>query len=70
AALGSGLAGAWLIGFSPLLLFIAMFVFAAVVSGFRGGSGWSSGGRHGGFGRGSWGGGGGGFGGGGASGSW
>ena len=71
AALGSGVAGAFLLGFSPLLLFIAVFVFAAVASGFRGGGGWSSGGRGGGFGGGgSWGGGGGGFGGGGASGSW
>ena len=71
AALGSGALGALLIGFSPLLLFIALFVFAAVASGFRGGGGWSSGGRGGGFGGGgSWGGGGGGFGGGGASGSW
>lgn len=69
AALGSGLAGAWLLGFSPLLLFIAVFVFVAVASGFRRGGGWSSGGG-GGFGGGSWGGGGGGFGGGGASGSW
>jgi len=71
AALGSGVAGAFLLGFSPLLLFIAVFVFAAVASGFRGGGGWSSGGGGGGFGGGgSWGGGGGGFGGGGASGSW
>lgn len=71
AALGSGALGAFLIGFSPLLLFVALFVFAAVASGFRGGGGWSSGGRGGGFGGGgSWGGGGGGFGGGGASGSW
>jgi uncharacterized protein len=71
AALGSGVAGAFLLGFSPLLLFVAVFVFAAVASGFRNGGGWSSGGRGGGFGGGgSWGGGGGGFGGGGASGSW
>ena len=71
AALGSGAAGAFLLGLSPLLLFIAVFVFAAVASGFRNGGGWSSGGRGGGFGGGgSWGGGGGGFGGGGASGSW
>jgi uncharacterized protein len=71
AALGSGALGAFLLGFSPLLLFIVLFVFAAVASGFRGGGGWSSGGRGGGFGGGgSWGGGGGGFGGGGASGSW
>ncbi len=73
AALGSGAAGAFLLGFSPLLLFVAVFVFAAVASGFRTGGGWSSGGRGGGGGfggGGSWGGGGGGFGGGGASGSW
>lgn len=72
AAFGSGLAGAWMIGFSPLLLFIAVFVFVAVASGFRRGSGWSSGGGFGGggFGGGGFGGGGGGFGGGGASGSW
>jgi uncharacterized protein len=72
AALGSGVVGAFLLGFTPLLLFIAVFVFAGVASGFRGG-GWSSGGGGwggGGFGGGSWGGGGGGFGGGGASGSW
>jgi uncharacterized protein len=70
AALGSGAVGAMLLGFTPLLLFIAVFVFAGVASGFRGGGGWSSGGG-GGFGGGSsWGGGGGGFGGGGASGSW
>ncbi len=71
AALGSGVAGAFLLGLSPLLLFIAVFVFVAVASGFRNSGGWSSGGRGGGFGGGgSWGGGGGGFGGGGASGSW
>jgi uncharacterized protein len=71
AALGSGAAGAFLLGLSPLLLFIAVFVFIAVASGFRNSGGWSSGGRGGGFGGGgSWGGGGGGFGGGGASGSW
>jgi len=71
AALGSGVAGAFLLGLSPLLLFIAVFVFIAVASGFRNSGGWSSGGRGGGFGGGgSWGGGGGGFGGGGASGSW
>jgi uncharacterized protein len=70
AALGSGAVGAMLVGFTPLLLFIAVFVFAGVASGFRGGGGWSSGGG-GGFGGGSsWGGGGGGFGGGGSSGSW
>jgi len=71
AALGSGSLGALMLGFSPLLLFIALFVFAAVLSGFRGrGGGWSSGGGGFGGGGGSWGGGGGGFGGGGASGSW
>lgn len=74
AALGSGAIGAFLLGFSPLLLIIGGFVFAAVASGFRHGGGWTSGGgmgRGGGFGGGgSWGGGGGGFGGGGASGSW
>lgn len=74
AALGSGVAGALLLGFTPLLLFIVVFVFAGVASGFRHGGGWSSGGGGGwgggGFGGGSWGGGGGGFGGGGASGSW
>jgi uncharacterized protein len=69
AALGSGAVGAMLLGFTPVLLFIAVFVFAGVASGFRHGGGWSSGGG-GGFGGGSWGGGGGGFGGGGASGSW
>jgi uncharacterized protein len=72
AALGSGAVGAMLLGFTPMLLFIAMFVFAGGASGFRHGGGWSSGGGGGGFGGGggSWGGGGGGFGGGGASGSW
>ncbi|KVW94230.1 TPM domain-containing protein [Thiobacillus denitrificans] len=75
AALGSGAVGAMLLGFTPLLLFIAVFVFAGVAGGFRPGGGWSSGGgggfgRGGGLGGGSWGGGGGGFGGGGASGSW
>lgn len=72
AALGSVAAGTLLIGFNLLLLFIAIFVFGAVVAGFRRGSGgWSSGGGSwsGGSG-GSWGGGGGGFGGGGASGRW
>ena len=78
AALGSGAVGAMLLGFSPLLLFIAVFVFAGVAGGRHAG-GWTSGpggfggggfGRGGGFGGGSWGGGGGGFGGGGASGSW
>ena len=57
AALGSGAVGAMLMGLTPLLLFIVVFVFAGVASGFRHGGGWSSGG-------------GGGFGGGGASGSW
>jgi uncharacterized protein len=70
AALGSGAVGAMLLGFTPLLLFIAVFVFAGVASGFRHGGGWSSGGGGGFGGGGSWGGGGGGFGGGGASGSW
>jgi uncharacterized protein len=70
AALGSGAVGAMLLGFTPVLLFIAIFVFAGVASGFRGGGGWSSGGGGGFGGGGSWGGGGGGFGGGGASGSW
>jgi uncharacterized protein len=74
AALGSGVVGALLLGFTPVLLFIAVFVFAGVASGFRRGGGWTSGGGGwpggGGFGGGSWGGGGGGFGGGGASGSW
>lgn len=73
AALGSVVAGTLLIGFNLLLLFIAIFVFGAVVAGFRGrgSGGWSSGGGSwGGGGGGSWGGGGGGFGGGGASGRW
>lgn len=71
AALGSGAVGAMLLGFTPVLLFIAVFVFAGVASGFRHGGGWSSGGGGGlGGDGGSWGGGGGGFGGGGASGSW
>ncbi|MFO7543582.1 MAG: YgcG family protein [Thiobacillus sp.] len=70
AALGSGAVGAMLLGFTPLLLIIAVFVFAGVASGFRHGGGWSSGGGGGFGGGGSWGGGGGGFGGGGASGSW
>lgn len=75
AALGSGAVGALLIGLTPVLLFIAIFVFVGVAGGFRHGGGWTSGGGGwggGGFGRGggSWGGGGGGFGGGGASGSW
>jgi uncharacterized protein len=80
AALGSGAVGAMLLGLTPLLLFIAVFVFAAVAGGFRHGGGWTSGGGGGlgggGFGGGSWGGGGswsgggGRGGGGGASGSW
>ncbi len=73
AALGSGLVGALFLGLTPVVLLVAVFVFAGVASGFRSGGGWSSGGG-GGFGGGgsggSWGGGGGGFGGGGASGSW
>lgn len=71
AALGSGVVGVLLLGLTPVLLVIVIFVFAGVASGLRRGGGWSSGGRGGGgFGGGSWGGGGGGFGGGGASGSW
>lgn len=74
AALGSGAAGAMLLGLSPVLFIVVVFVFAGVAGGFRHGGGWSSGGGGwtggGGFGGGSWGGGGGGFGGGGASGSW
>jgi len=74
AALGSGAVGAMLLGLTPLLLFIAVFVFAGVAGGGRRGGGWTSGGggfgRGGGFGGGSWGGGGGGFGGGGATGRW
>jgi uncharacterized protein len=74
AALSSGAIGALLLGFTPLLLIIAVFVFAGVAGRGRHFGGWSSGGgfgRGGGFGGGSWGGGGGGgFGGGGASGSW
>ena len=77
AALGSGTFGAFLMGLSPLLLVIAVFVYIAVASGFRNRGGWSSGGGLGGGSwgggggtGGSWGGGGGGFGGGGASGSW
>jgi uncharacterized protein len=73
AALGSGVAGAMLLGFTPVLLFVAVFVFVGVASGFRHGGGWASGRggwSGGGSGGGSWGGGGGGFGGGGASGSW
>jgi uncharacterized protein len=70
AALGSGVVGAMLLGLTPLLLFIVVFVFAGVASGFRPGGGWSSGGGGGFGGGGSWGGGGGGFGGGGASGRW
>ena len=45
AALGSGAVGAMLLGLTPLLLFIVVFVFAGVASGFRHGGGWSSGGR-------------------------
>ena len=56
AALGSGAVGAMLLGLTPVLLFIAVFVFVGVAGGFRHGGGWTSGG--------------GGFGGGGASGSW
>ncbi|MGV8991408.1 MAG: TPM domain-containing protein [Thiobacillus sp.] len=73
AALGSGVVGALLLGLTPIVLLVAVFVFAGVASGFRSGGGWSSGGGGGfggGGGGGSWGGGGGGFGGGGASGSW
>lgn len=72
AALGSGVVGALLLGLTPIVLLVAIFVFAGVASGFRSGGGWSSGGGGGGGfgGGGSWGGGGGGFGGGGASGSW
>ena len=75
AALGSGAVGALLIGLTPVLFFIAVFVFFGVAGGLRHGGGWTSGGGSwggGGFGGGggSWGGGGGGFGGGGASGSW
>lgn len=74
AALGSGAVGALLLGLTPMLLLIALFVFAGVATGFWHGGGWSTrgggfGGRGGGFG-GGFGGGGGGFGGGGASGSW
>jgi uncharacterized protein len=66
AALGSGAGGALLLGFTPLLLLIAVFVFGGVASGFRRGGGWTSGG--GGWpGSGSWGGGGGSWGGGGGS---
>jgi uncharacterized protein len=73
AALGSGVAGAALLGLTPVLFLIVVFVFAGVAGGFRHGGGWSSGGGSwgdGGSGGGSWGGGGGGFGGGGASGRW
>ena len=70
AALGSGVAGAILLGLTPLLFIIVVFVFAGVAGGFRHGGGWSSGGGSWGGGGGSWGGGGGGFGGGGASGRW
>lgn len=70
AALGSGAVGAMLLGLTPMLLLIALFVFAGVATGFWHGGGWST--RGGGFGGrgGGFGGGGGGFGGGGASGSW
>lgn len=70
AAVGSGVAGVMLLGLTPVVLLVAVFVFAGVASGFRSGGGWSSGGGGGFGGGGSWGGGGGGFGGGGASGSW
>ncbi|MFP5381785.1 MAG: TPM domain-containing protein [Gammaproteobacteria bacterium] len=72
AALGSGAVGAMLLGLTPLLLIIVVFVFVGVAGGFRQGGGWTSGGGGGswGGGGGSWGGGGGGFGGGGASGRW
>ncbi len=70
AALGSGVAGALLLGLTPLLFFVVVFVFAGVAGGGRRGGGWSSGGGSWGGGGGSWGGGGGGFGGGGASGRW
>ena len=80
AALGSAIVGAMWLGFSLVLLIIALFVFGGVVAALGGGHGWSSGGGMGGGGHGrgsgglggggSWGGGGGGFGGGGASGSW
>ena len=75
AALGSGVAGALLVGLGISVLLAALFVFAGVVAGGRHGGGWTSmgggfGGGFGGRGGGSWGGGGGGFGGGGASGSW
>lgn len=70
AAVGSGAVGVMLLGLTPIVLFVAVFVFAGVASGFRSGGGWSSGGGGGFGGGGSWGGGGGGFGGGGASGSW
>lgn len=73
AALGSGAVGAMLLGLTPMLLFIVVFVFAGVASGFRNGGVWTSSGGGGGFGGGgggSWSGGGGDFGGGGASGSW
>lgn len=69
AGLGSGAIGTIILGFTPVLLFIILFVFIGVASGSSRGGGWSSGGGGTGGG-GSWGGGGGGFGGGGASGSW
>jgi uncharacterized protein len=55
AALGSGALGGFLMGLTPLLLFIAGFVYFVVAAGTSNRGGWSSGG---------------GFGGGGASGSW
>ena len=73
AALGRGVVGALLLGLTPVVLLVAVFVFAGVASGFRSGGGWSSGGGGGfggGGGGGSWSGGGGRGGGGGASGSW
>ncbi len=71
AGVGSGVVAAVLIGFGMFALLMALFVFAGVIGGRRGGAGgWSSGGGGFGGGGGSWGGGGGGFGGGGASGSW
>ncbi|MHB8983561.1 TPM domain-containing protein, partial [Thiobacillus sp.] len=49
AALGSGAVGAMLLGMTPMLLLIALFVFAGVATGFwHGGGGWAS--RGGGFG--------------------
>ena len=75
AAVGTGLLAWLLIGAGLTVLLLVVFVFFGVLTGNRGGGGWSSGG--GGFGGGGGlggggfgGGGGGGFGGGGASGSW